>query len=179
MDYPFFGNVSEYLGCIFLTGELSQVTWITSHQLWRRRELWIRMVLSLRSGSSTSCLQQIIYKYIPLPSIIYWDQIQSHHNSKPGMAEDGCIWGLLVMLLLFLGIESFMAEVAYRYWVLQVTPLQPWLTQILHWGLELVVILVQSLVFLYICIYELSCGTWYKPALYHTPWICCYLDMTL
>ena len=38
------------------------------------------------------------------------------------------------MLLLFLGIEAFLSEVAYRDWVLQVTPLKPWLTlEALNW----------------------------------------------
>ena len=46
-----------------------------------------RRVLSLRSGSSTSCLQWIIYKYWPIFYMIHWDQSWSCHDSKPGMVQ--------------------------------------------------------------------------------------------
>ena len=49
------------------------------------------------------------YKYRPHLSMIYWDQIQSHQNSKHGISEAGCLQGLLIMLL---GAETLLFAVA-------------------------------------------------------------------
>ena len=60
--------------------------------------------------------------------MIHWDKSRSHHNSKPVMAKVGCHQGILVMLLLLLCLEVLLVAVVYISWVLQVTPLKPWLT---------------------------------------------------
>ena len=148
------------------------MAWINDQQLWLRLEICTRKVLSLWSGSYTSCIQWIFYKYRTLFSVLHWDQSRSCHNYKPGVAEAGCFQGLVVLLLLLLGLEEFLIAVAYRDWLLWVASLQSWLIRSWHGSLKSVVMISRFLVLLYPCTYELSRGIRSNLSLNHSAWVC-------